>query len=282
MMHHTRIRNPIDRVARLSGALAAVAALTMPLVAGCDNDDPVVAADTYPPFPPDGVFSITGDKVVSIYWNENQEPDLDGYRVYRGNVDLSGPYYPLADVAASQTYYDDFDVNNGETWFYAVTAFDKRGNESKLSREDVFDTPRPEGFNLVLVELGQDPLHSGYDFSSLSNLSQNAASNSTDIYFENQGDVFYVVCADPGVDIQDYGLIDLIGVDWAPDAGWAPSKKAEAIVGHSYIVQILNGQGDFNVAKFEVRSVTNTSLRMDWAYQAVPNNPELLVIGGTQ
>lgn len=282
MMHHTRKRNPINRVARLSGAFAAVAALTMPLVAGCSNDDPVVAADNNPPFPPDGVFSITGDKVVSIYWNANRESDLDGYRVYRGNVDLSGPYYPLADVSPDQTYYDDFDVNNGETWFYAVTAFDKRGNESDLSAEDVFDTPRPEGFNLVLVELGQDPLHSGYDFSSLSNLAQDAASNSTDIYFEDQGGVYYVVCANPGVDIQDYGLIDLIGVDWAPDTGWAPSKKAEAILGHSYIVQILNGQGGFNVAKFEVRNVSNTSLRLDWAYQAVVNNPELLVIGGTQ
>jgi hypothetical protein len=275
MMHYSRNRNPINRVVRLSGVLAAVAALTMPLVAGCE-DDPVVAADN-PPFPPDGVFSVTGDELVTIYWNANQESDLDGYRVYRGNVDLSGPYYPLADVAAGQTFYDDTDVNNGETWFYAVTAFDANGHESELSREDVFDTPRPEGFNLVLVELGQDMSHAGYDFSSLSNLSQPATSTNTDIYFESQASGQYIVCKGAGVDIQDYGLIDLIAVDWAPEVGWAPSKQAEAIQGHSYIVRILDGQGDYNMAKFFVKSVTNT-LTMDWGYQAVGNNPELLVM----
>jgi hypothetical protein len=287
MLQYARITNPIDRVTILSGIVVAVAALTLPLVAGCSSDDPVVAADN-PPFPPDGVFSVTGDHLVTIYWNQNQEPDLAGYRVYRGNVDLSGPYYSLADVAKGTTSYDDSSVQNGETWFYAIAAFDKAGHESDLSREDVFDTPRPEGFNLVLVELGQDQLHAGYDFSSLSDLPQSATAGTTDIYFENQGGVKYIVSADPGVDIQDYGLIDLIAVDWAPvNDGWSPSKKAEAIVGHSYIVRVLDDrdavpQGDFNMAKFIVKSVTNTTLTMDWAYQAVPNNPELLVIGGTR
>jgi hypothetical protein len=242
-----------------------------------------VAADN-PPFPPDGVFSVTGDHLVTIYWNKNQEPDLAGYRVYRGNVDLSGPYYPLADVSKGTTSYDDSSVQNGDTWFYAVAAFDKAGHESDLSREDVFDTPRPEGFNLVLVELGQDQLHAGYDFSSLSNLPQSATAGTTDIYFDtDQAGVKYIVCANAEVDIQDYGLIDLIAVDWAPvDNGWAPSKRAEAIVGHSYIVRVLDGQGDFNMAKFIVKNVTNTNVTMDWAYQAVPNNPELLTVGGTR
>ncbi len=45
-------------------------------------------------------------------------------------------------------------------------------------------------------------------------------------------------------------MIASIDVDWAPDTGWAPSKRAEAIVDHSYIVRIVNGQGDFNLAKF--------------------------------
>ena len=279
-MQRSRTRNPISRVTRLSGVLAAVAALTMPLVAGCE-DDPVVAADN-PPFPPDGVFSITGDKLVTIYWNSNQESDLAGYRVYRGNVAEEGPYDPIADVPANQTFYDDTDVQNGDFWFYAVAAFDRNGHESELSAETVFDTPRPEGFGLVLVELGQDLSHAGYDFSSLSNAPQSATAANTDIYFENQAGVNYVVCADPGVDIQDYGLIDLIGVDWAPEVGWAPSKRAEAIAGHSYIVRILDGQGDFNMAKFIVKDAPTTTLTVDWAYQAVENNPELFVIGGSR
>jgi len=280
MTHHLRIRNPIDRIARLSGAVATIAAMTLlPFVAGCEDEDPVVVADPAP-FPPDGVFSVTGDGVVTIYWNENQEPDLDGYAVYRGTTD-PGPYFFLADVPANQTWYDDFDVNNGETWFYAVTAFDRNGNESELSRESVFDTPRPEGFGLVLVELGQNAGLAGYDFSSGSNSPQSANLSTTDIYFESVSGVRYIVSADAGVDIQDYGLIDLVAVDWAPQVGWAPSKRAEAIEGHSYIVRILDAQGDYNMAKFFVQDVTATTLTLDWAYQAVENNPELTRVRGT-
>jgi len=268
-----RIRNPIDRATRLSGACVAViaAALHLPFVAGCEDEDPVVV--DAPPFPPDGVFSVTGDGVVSVYWNSNQENDLAGYAVYRSTED-PGPYFFLNEVSPSQTYYDDFDVNNGETWFYAVTAFDTRNQESELSRETVFDTPRPEGFNLVLVELGQNPSQAGYDFSSLSNLAQAATLSTTDIYFDNVAGVNYVRSARAGVDIQDYGVIELPAVDWAPDTGWAPSGQAEAIVGHSYIVRVIS-QGATNWAKFEVTSVGANSLTMDWAYQAVPNNPEL-------
>jgi hypothetical protein len=279
MTHRPRIGNPIDRVAKLSGAFAAVAAaLTLPFVAGCEDEVPVVV-DT-PPFPPDGVFSVTGDRVVTIYWNENQEPDLAGYAVYRGTSD-PGPYFFLADVPKSQTYYDDFDVDNGETWYYAVAAFDDKKQESELSRESVFDTPRPEGFDLVLVELGQQQgAQAGYDFSSESGNPQAWNASTTDIYFESVSNVQYIVSANAGVDIQDYGLIDLIAVDWAPLSGWAPSKRVEAILGHSYIVRILDGQGDYNMAKFFVSSVTATTLTLDWAYQAVENNRELAPAGG--
>jgi hypothetical protein len=122
-------------------------------------------------------------------------------------------------------------------------------------------------------------LHAGYDFSSLSNSPQSATANTTDIYFEDVSGVKYIVANGSGVDIQDYGLIDLIGVDWAPNTGWAPSKAVEAIAGHSYIVRISDGQ--IHYAKFFVNGAPTSTVTLDWAYQADPGNPELLVIGGT-
>lgn len=279
MTHQLRTRNPIDRTTRLSGVVSTVAAvmLMLPFVAGCEDEDPVVV--DAPPFPPDGVFSVTGDGVVTIYWNPNQEPDLAGYRVYRGPQEF-GQYDFLAEVSANTTFYDDTDLINGETWFYAVTAFDAAGHDSELSRETVFDTPRPEGFNLVLVELGQDPSRAGYDFSSLSNVSQPASMGTTDIYFESSSGVDYVVAANPLVDIQDYGVIDLVAVDWAPETGWAPSKRVEAIDDHCYIVRIVDNLGRYNMAKFEVMGPPTTNLTIDWAYQEVDNNLELAPMGG--
>jgi hypothetical protein len=280
--HHLHTRNPIDRAVRLSGAVVAVAAVMLPFVAGCEEDDPVVVEADVAPFPPDGVFSITGDGVVSIYWNANWEDDLAGYAVYR-STDNPGPYHFLDQVPASQTWYDDTDVVNGETWFYAVTAFDRNNHESELSEETVFDTPRPEGMGLVLVDLGQDPSHAGYDFSSLSGVSQAAALGTTDVYFEASGGADYLVCADVlEVDIQDYGLIDLVYVDYAPETlGWAPSHRAEAVLGHSYFVRIMNSQGGMNYAKFQVVELdAGNSVTLDWAYQPVVDNPELAPVGG--
>ena len=127
--------------------------------------DTVYVTPNTPPFPPDGVFSVTGDGLVSIYWNPNFEDDLAGYGVYR-NDELYGYYTWLADVPANQTYYLDYDVTNGETWYYAVTAIDSAGLESDLSYDVVFDTPRPEGFNLVLMDYLVQDDQSGYDFDT--------------------------------------------------------------------------------------------------------------------
>jgi hypothetical protein len=252
----------------------------LPFVAGCGddcNECPGPVADNAPPFPPDGVFSVTGDEMVTIYWNDNWEEDLAGYAVYRNN-DGSDVYGWVTDVPANQTYYFDYDVNNGETWYYAVLAFDRAGNESDLSYEDVFDTPRPEGSGLVLMDyLGQSADQSGWDFDLFSR--QKSDSITTDIYFGVEGGVRYII-TNTGVDIQDYGLIDLINVDWAPETGWSDAGRAEAIAGHSYIIRINSAQG-WNMAKIEVLSVSNTSVTLAWAYQEVNRSLELAPGGGT-
>ena len=159
-------------------------------------------------------------------------------------------------------------------------AFDSEGNESDLSYETVFDTPRPEGFGLVLMDsLGQNDL-SGYDFSARTR--QRPDLSTTDIYFGVSEGVRYICTNtdhDAGVDIQDYGLIDLIDVDWAPDGGWSDAGRAEAIEGHSYIIRINSALG-WNVAKIEVRWVSNQSVTLDWAYQEVLDLPELAPPGG--
>jgi hypothetical protein len=265
---------------RLSGAALVIAIALLPFVAGCDKkEDPVVIVeDDTPPFPPDGVFSVTGDEVVSIYWNANWEDDLAGYAVFR-NDQADGYYTHVSDVPVDQTYYDDTDVNNGETWYYAVLAFDNAGNESDLSYELVFDTPRPAGYDLVLFDFtGQNSGLSGYDFSSVSGTAEPQADGSTDIYFGVQAGV-NTIFTNAGASIQDYGLIDLDGVDWAPESGWAPSGHAEAIIGHSYVIRIVGSQGR-NYAKVFVKDVSAASVTLDWAYQQSLNNPELVPPAG--
>jgi hypothetical protein len=272
----------------MSGALSALALTLLPIVAGCSDDDPVVV-DT-PPFPPDGVFSETGDGQVTIFWNPNWESDLTDYGVYRSDAS-DGSYSHLSDVPASRVCdgywvcYTDTDVINGETWYYAVTALDAAGNESDLSYEDVFDTPRPEGSNLILFDYtGQNRGLSGYDFSNFVNgTAQPDTATTTDVFYGAAAGVNYLWTTSR-VDIQDYGLIKLPFVDWAPVSGWAPSGRVEAIVGHSYIVRIADVPIE-HYAKVYVKSVSNAgadpdtrNVTLDWAYQPVsvePHNREL-------
>lgn len=255
-----------------SGTVCAVILALLPFVAGCD-DDPV-EVDLTPPFPPDGVFSITGDRWVEILWNENWEDDLAAYGIYKSTAEL-GPYDHITDVPASQLSYVVTNINNGETWYYAVAAFDRAGNESEWSFDEVFDTPRPAGTGLILYDyMGQKSDSSGYDFSSVSGAAQGFASQSTDIYFGQSNGVNYIVAqnSDHEVDIQDFGVTDSLDeIDWAPLDGWAPSLRAEAIPLHSYIVRIRTGV-NFNYAKFRVTSLTGIDVDtrrvvLEWAYQ---------------
>ena len=242
-------------------------------VAGCDDDDPVIV--NFPPSAPDGVFSVTGDGQVTICWNPNPEPDIAGYDIY-WNSAPTGAFEFLGSVGANQTCFVDTDVINGTTYFYAVAAFDDANLESELSFEDVFDTPRPEGANLILSAVGQNPSLSGYDFSSLSGIPQAWTDVTTDIFFDSPNPGEFVLVADQaaGVEIQDFGLIDLVDVDWAPVSGFSAIGQSEAIPGHSYVIRIAQG-GTFNMAKVNVVNVSANSVTLDWAYQIDPGNPEL-------
>ena len=122
-------------------------ALVFAGISGCyidtEND-----MDTEPPAVPRGVITITGDEQVIIEWYPNGEYDLAGYQVWRGRDDTN--FESLADVSENTTRYVDTTVQNGETYFYAVSAYDIHENESELSPENAWDTPRPEGRNITL------------------------------------------------------------------------------------------------------------------------------------
>ena len=234
-----------------------------------EDDDP----DIYPPNPPTGVFSVTGDGYVEIYWDQNFEPDVAGYNVYWSHYD-NGPYY-IMDATAG-TYYVDYDVTNGETYFYAVAAFDYSGNESELSRESVFDTPRPAGENVTLIGMGETvPDMSGYNFAFESVVE--AGGGLDDFYFEYDiGTSGYYLVANNFARIQDMGYQNsLDSIDWAPSTGWSTTGIVEVIDGHCYV--ILTGSN--NYAKIQVTShylaTTLHYMSFDWAYQTDGGNPEL-------
>ena len=81
---------------------------------------------------------------VTIGWNSNKEPDLEGYVVYR-NIGYSGPPYKYDDVLPEDDLADPLNpritltgIQAGTMYYAAVTAYDAAGNESGYSKEICF------------------------------------------------------------------------------------------------------------------------------------------------
>jgi hypothetical protein len=237
------------------------------VLAGCCYEE----ADRLPPAVPRGVRSVTGDGQVLIQWYENTEPDLAGYRVWVSSAE-AGPYVLIGETDLD--HYLDTGLTNGQTYYYAVSAFDTHDNESELSYETVFDTPRPEGYDVRIRDFRNIPDEAGWDFSSYSIVRYNYAG--CDIYYgyEPSNASYYFHIYKTGGLIQDYGYTgSLDDVSYAPDDGWSTAGMVEAIEGHTYIVWTW----DNHFAKFRVTDIGSGYAVFDWAYQVDPGNPELII-----
>jgi hypothetical protein len=248
--------------------LTRLSAAAVLLLAGCrDTTGP---RDTTAPAPPRGVYSVTGDQAVHLTWLENTERDLVGYRVYEASC-LNGANCPYDEVGATTaTEYTLHGLSNGVTRYFAVTAFDRAGNESELSPEEVFDTPRPQGIGRQLSNYLQAPDGSGYDFSAATVRRFDEAA--TDVFFGANAGQSMMFTPFVDTDIQDAGYASsLDAIDYAPNAGWSPTGAVELIIGHCYVVWTH----DDHYAKFRVTNLDSTSVQFDWAYQVAAGNREL-------
>ena len=72
---------------------------------------------------------------MTLTWTANREPDLAGYKVYIGTA--SGTYDAPGSsfVTGKVTSYTVSNLPKGQTYFFAITAYDSAGNESQLSAE---------------------------------------------------------------------------------------------------------------------------------------------------
>ena len=237
-------------------------------LSGC-NETTAPSRDVTPPAAPRGLFSVTGDGEVTLRWLSNTESDLAGYRIYEAPC-AEGPDCPYDRVGStSATQFVVNGLANGVTRYFAVAAVDAAGNESALSIENWFDTPRPEG-SATLGNYQNSPAGSGWDFSDF--VARSGDDPLTDVFFADNGSISMMFAWDVATDIQDAGYAtNLDAVDYAPDGGWSPTGSVELIPGHCYVVWTR----DNHFAKFRVTGLSANVVSFDWAYQTDPGNPEL-------
>src|ERR1041385_6283866 len=81
--------------------------------------------------PPTGLVTPSGDLSVVLHWDRNSETNLAGYRVYR-SLNSGGPFVAQGSTLNSPGFCD-VNVNNGQTYYYQVTALTTTPEESSPS-----------------------------------------------------------------------------------------------------------------------------------------------------
>lgn len=306
-----------------SVVMAVLMVIMVVLLAGCESDEDCLnCVDLPPPVVPTGVHSISDDNLVIVQWydisyypyDDSYNENVAEYWVYRRDYeegDGSDPdreFFLLAETGWDEFYdpntglhwFEDYSVQNGYQYEYAVCSVNAAGLQSALSYEFVVDAPLPMSpfYNgsYLSVELidGNDgtTADSGFDFaraaSNQGNISEGRVDPATQTYdikimFENN--VPYVETNPARVLLQDFGVFtsngSLIfeGVGWAPADGYSQTGKLELVAGHIYVVEIH--EPELHYAKFGVTGTqagtasTPGSVDIIWAFQTIPGLPEL-------
>ena len=90
----------------------------------------ITPKDVFPPAVPTGLRADAAPTSIELSWDRNTETDLASYSVFRAVGD--GPFEKIAEGSQIPSYSDRA-VEHGKTYRYAVSAFDKAGNESARS-----------------------------------------------------------------------------------------------------------------------------------------------------
>ncbi|MDH4156853.1 MAG: hypothetical protein OEW00_06215 [candidate division Zixibacteria bacterium] len=247
-------------------------------VVGCDeDDDDMVVVDTRPQ-PPQGVYTVTGDNAIYIFWNGPYERDIKEFVIKRSN-EATQNYSEIGRRTADDNpnldliYYSpgfvDYTAGNSNTYWYAISSVDFAGHESDLSAEPAFDTPRPEGV-VELWDMAVDGSEAGFDFANQDRVAWD--SPAADVYVDKAGGIYYINAANVSTYIQDLGYCEYFeNVGWAPQDGWSARGWMEVIQNHIYVIKT----SDKHYAKLWVLAENAASLDLAWAYQRGYDNPEL-------
>ena len=84
----------------------------------------ITPRDTFPPLAPKGVSVVAGPGLMNLSWDANQESDLAGYLVLRGEVP-GDTLQPLTPSPISSTSYEDKTPTPGVRYAYVIVAVDK-------------------------------------------------------------------------------------------------------------------------------------------------------------
>ncbi|MDI6808359.1 MAG: fibronectin type III domain-containing protein [Candidatus Eisenbacteria bacterium] len=124
-----------------AGLLLIVLLAVTLMGAGCGNDTPVTPAptdteDLVAPAAPTGAAAYIRMDKLKVSWAPNSESDVVGYNVYWYDPapETDETYIKLNTTPVTVTNFTEPGILSGVTYYVRVSAVDRSGNESRLSR----------------------------------------------------------------------------------------------------------------------------------------------------
>ena len=243
---------------------------------------------------PTTLTSISLNGAIHLEWTDNaylSNPSaFSVYRVYSTGYSLDsnlcGTQWSLEGTTVSSSFLAG-NLPNGVPLCFAVSAVSIEGYESIWSPLR-YDTPRPDGRNVLLTALDADPTKAAFRFWLDANgnrvvnagelgLVLNGASTSADFQVVRNAGGIFLQPARAATSVTTYGTLavdDLTSIDIAPVAGYGRTA-VQAVPGFGYVFQMNEGDGFPRYGALRVTAVGADYLIVDWAYQTDPGNPEL-------
>jgi hypothetical protein len=267
------------------------------LVVACSSDrtDPGI-----PPDVPASLSSTTLDAAVALTWTDNaytSDPaNFQNYRVYSTSYDLDTDQCGTVWRLEGTTVAPEFLVGaltNGISHCFSVSAVGIDGAESNRSQSRA-DTPRPDSRNQVVYPIQANADSSGFRFwdddgdgqvqdDELGRV-QPGASPSIDFFVDRDGSgALFLTPVRSGTGVELYSatpIDDLTSIDFAANGTYRTSP-IEAVPGFGYVFEMDGGDGFLRYGAVRVTHVGPSFLILDWAFQADPGNPELVVVKRT-
>jgi hypothetical protein len=242
---------------------------------------------------PAALTSVSLDAMIHLEWSDNafqQDPDgFAHYRVYSTGYDLDqnlcGTSWALEGTSVAPLFLAGALVN-GVPRCFAVSAISIEGFESLWSPLR-YDTPRPDGRNLIVFAPDVDATRSGFRFFLDANGDGRAGPLELGIVGQGAQMDFtisrgtgrlFLTPERPAATARLYGtspIGDLTDIDVAPLGGYGRAAL-EAVPGWGYVFAMDEGDGFLRYGGIRVTAVGADYVIFDWSYQTDPGNPELL------
>jgi len=210
---------------------------------------------------------------VTLAWDANTEPDLNGYKIYYGTTSGS---YPSSVAVGNVTTHTVTGLTDGQTYYFVATALDTYGNESGYSNELPYAVPGVPEINLVGNGVGiadGDTTASATDHTDFGTTAVDGGTVTRTFTVQNLGSGDLLLGGSPRVALSGTGAADF-SVTVQPAASVAPGGST------TFQVRFDPSAGGTRSATVTIASNDANENPYDFAIQGTGTTaPEINLVG---